>query len=129
MSFPFSHLSGPARAPLSLRKVAVPKLKPLRCVVNAVQSSEDLLIKGKVSVGIDLGTTNSVVAIVTEQAGPFCLPIHNNENLMPSIVAFTSDQAVLVGNAAKQQASSNPDNTFYSVKRIIGKEYSSVAKV
>ena len=73
-------------------------------------------------IGIDLGTTNSCVAIM-EGGKPKV--IENNEGMRttPSIVAFTNDNEVLVGQSAKRQAVTNPDNTLYAIKRLIGRNF------
>nr|YP_009399754.1 Hsp70-type chaperone [Digenea simplex]ARW69573.1 Hsp70-type chaperone [Digenea simplex] len=78
-------------------------------------------------IGIDLGTTNSVVAVM-EAGKP--IVISNKEGLRttPSVVAYTKKQDKLVGNIAKRQAVMNPENTFYSVKRFIGRKYDEVVK-
>ena len=72
-------------------------------------------------IGIDLGTTNSCVAVVT---GGETRVLENNEGARttPSVVAFT-DEETLVGASARRQAVTNPDNTFHSVKRLIGRQY------
>ncbi|MGO1072868.1 molecular chaperone DnaK [Lysobacter sp. CA199] len=77
---------------------------------------------GKI-IGIDLGTTNSCVAIME---GGKAKVIENSEGdrTTPSIVAFTKDGEVLVGASAKRQAVTNPKNTFYAVKRLIGRKFS-----
>ena len=76
---------------------------------------------GKV-IGIDLGTTNSCVAVMEGKTA--CL-IENAEGMRttPSIVAFTSDGERLVGQPAKRQAVTNPENTIFAVKRLIGRRY------
>nr|YP_010903508.1 Hsp70-type chaperone [Hypnea cryptica]WCH55961.1 Hsp70-type chaperone [Hypnea cryptica] len=73
---------------------------------------------GKV-VGIDLGTTNSVVAVM-EGGKPTVIPNKEGLRTTPSVVAYTKKQDKLVGQIAKRQAVMNPENTFYSVKRFIG---------
>ena len=77
---------------------------------------------GKV-IGIDLGTTNSCVAIMEGKAAKV---IENSEGdrTTPSVVAFTKDDEVLVGQPAKRQAVTNPQNTLFAVKRLIGRRYS-----
>jgi molecular chaperone DnaK len=75
-------------------------------------------------IGIDLGTTNSVVAIV--QGGqPQVIKNRTGQLLTPSVVAVTSGGRRLVGNLAKRQAITNPENTVYASKRLIGRKYSS----
>jgi molecular chaperone DnaK len=73
-------------------------------------------------IGIDLGTTNSVVAIV-EGGEPKVLINEEGSRLTPSIVAFAKDGEILVGGPAKRQAIVNPENTIYSVKRLMGRRY------
>ena len=77
---------------------------------------------GKI-IGIDLGTTNSCVAVME---GGVAKVIENSEGdrTTPSIVAFTKDGEVIVGASAKRQAVTNPKNTFYAVKRLIGRKFS-----
>ena len=70
-------------------------------------------------VGIDLGTTNSVVAAI-EGGQPTVITNAEGLRTTPSIVAYTKKQELLVGQIAKRQAVINPENTFYSVKRFIG---------
>jgi molecular chaperone DnaK len=73
-------------------------------------------------IGIDLGTTNSCVAVMEGKASKV---IENSEgrNTTPSIVAFTDDGERLVGQPAKRQAVTNPERTFFAVKRLIGRRY------
>ena len=73
-------------------------------------------------IGIDLGTTNSCVAVME---GTTARVIENSEGdrTTPSIVAFTKDNEVLVGAPAKRQSVTNPKNTFYAVKRLIGRKF------
>ena len=75
---------------------------------------------GKV-VGIDLGTTNSVVAVM-EGGKPTVIPNAEGFRTTPSVIAYTKNGDRLVGQIAKRQAVINPDNTFYSVKRFIGRK-------
>ncbi len=73
-------------------------------------------------IGIDLGTTNSVVAVM-EGGAPKVLVNEEGARTTPSIVAFTKDGEKLVGQVAKRQAVTNPENTIYSAKRFIGRKY------
>ncbi|MBC7189887.1 molecular chaperone DnaK [Candidatus Aerophobetes bacterium] len=73
-------------------------------------------------IGIDLGTTNSCVAVM-EGDEPKVIPNQEGSRTTPSVVAFTDKGEILVGGPAKRQAITNPENTIYSVKRIIGRRY------
>jgi molecular chaperone DnaK len=73
-------------------------------------------------IGIDLGTTNSCVAVM-EGATPKVIENAEGGRTTPSIVAFTSDSERLVGQAAKRQAVTNPEHTFFAIKRLIGRRY------
>ncbi len=79
---------------------------------------------GKV-IGIDLGTTNSCVAVLEGQ-DPVVIPNQEGSRTTPSVVAFTRDGERLVGAAAKRQAVTNPENTVFSVKRFMGRLHSEV---
>jgi molecular chaperone DnaK len=74
-------------------------------------------------VGIDLGTTNSVVAVM-EGGSPTVIPTAEGSRLLPSVVAFLKNGEGVVGQTAKRQAVVNSENTLYSVKRLIGRRYS-----
>src|SRR5499425_3222851 len=76
---------------------------------------------GKI-IGIDLGTTNSVVAIM-EGGKPRVIENSEGDRTTPSIVAFTKDGEVLVGQPAKRQAVTNPQNTLFAIKRLIGRKF------
>ncbi len=79
---------------------------------------------GKI-IGIDLGTTNSVVAVM--QAGqPTVIPNQEGARTTPSVVAFTKSGERLVGQAAKRQAVTNPENTVFSIKRFMGRRFDEV---
>ena len=73
-------------------------------------------------IGIDLGTTNSCVAIL-ESGKPRVIENSEGARTTPSIVAFSTDNEVLVGQSAKRQAVTNPKNTLYAVKRLIGRRF------
>ena len=74
------------------------------------------------TIGIDLGTTNSCVAVL-EGSEPRVLENSEGDRTTPSIVAFTDSGEVLVGQSAKRQAVTNPDNTLFAVKRLIGRRF------
>jgi len=76
---------------------------------------------GKI-IGIDLGTTNSCVAVM-EGGKPKVIENSEGDRTTPSIVAFTNDNEVLVGQSAKRQAVTNPSNTLHAVKRLIGRKF------
>jgi molecular chaperone DnaK len=76
-------------------------------------------------IGIDLGTTNSVVAVM-EGGDPTVIPNQEGSRLTPSVVAFTKDGEILVGQVAKRQAITNPENTVFSIKRFMGRRYDEV---
>ena len=79
---------------------------------------------GKV-VGIDLGTTNSCVAVM-EGGKPTVIANAEGFRTTPSVVAYTKNQDQLVGQIAKRQAVMNPENTFYSAKRFVGRRVDEV---
>jgi molecular chaperone DnaK len=78
-------------------------------------------------IGIDLGTTNSVVAVM-EGGEPTVIPNSEGGRTTPSVVAFTKDGSRLVGQVAKRQAVTNPENTIYSIKRFMGRRYDEVTE-
>ncbi len=73
-------------------------------------------------IGIDLGTTNSCVAVM-EGDTPKVIENSEGDRTTPSIVAFTKDDEVLVGQSAKRQSVTNPENTIFAVKRLIGRQF------
>ncbi len=78
-------------------------------------------------IGIDLGTTNSVVAVM-EGGQPAVIPNQEGGRTTPSVVAFTKNGERLVGQVAKRQAVTNPENTIYSIKRFMGRRLSEVGQ-
>jgi molecular chaperone DnaK len=76
-------------------------------------------------IGIDLGTTNSVVAVM-EGGQPAVIPNQEGGRTTPSVVAFTKSGERLVGQVAKRQAVTNPENTIYSIKRFMGRRFNEV---
>src|SRR3954462_8034875 len=78
------------------------------------------------AVGIDLGTTNSVVAATMEGGQAEVIPNAEGQRTTPSVVAFTEDGQRLVGQVARRQAILNPEATIYSAKRFIGRTWGEV---
>jgi len=78
-------------------------------------------------IGIDLGTTNSVVAVM-EGGEPVVITNPEGGRLTPSVVAFTKAGERLVGQVAKRQAVTNPENTIFSIKRFMGRKYDEVSE-
>jgi molecular chaperone DnaK len=79
------------------------------------------------AIGIDLGTTNSVVAVM-EGGEPKVIVNEEGSRLTPSVVAFTKDGEILVGQVAKRQAITNPENTLFSIKRFMGRRCEEVTE-
>ncbi len=77
------------------------------------------------TIGIDLGTTNSVVAVI-EGGDPVVISNQEGSRITPSVVAFSKDGEILVGQVAKRQAVTNPENTVFSIKRFMGRRYDEV---
>src|ERR1700679_2638103 len=112
----------------------------IRCQFGAARGARDCLSPGRRThqhiyealmadkvIGIDLGTTISVVAVV-QGGDPVVIPNAEGGRTTPSVVAFTKDGERLVGQIAKRQAVTNPENTIYSAKRFIGRKFSEVTE-
>ena len=85
------------------------------------------LQKDEIIVGIDLGTTNSLVAIIhPEDKQPLALKEHNSASLVPSIIYFDENNQVIVGEEAKQHLITEPERTIFSAKRLMGKSYNDI---
>ena len=78
-------------------------------------------------IGIDLGTTNSVVSVMSE-GEPVVIQNAEGQRTTPSIVAYTDKGERLVGQVAKNQVITNPENTIRSIKRFMGRQYGEVEK-
>lgn len=93
----------------------------------AINIATGTIQKEEIIVGIDLGTTNSLVAIIhPDTKQPIALKDIDNKTLVPSIIHFGEHNAISVGNEAKQYLETDPSNTIYSVKRLMGKSYKDV---
>src|SRR5512141_1964540 len=78
-------------------------------------------------IGIDLGTTNSVVSVM-EGGQPVVIANQEGGRTTPSVVAFVKSGEKLVGQVAKRQAVTNPENTIYSIKRFMGRRFEEVTE-
>jgi len=93
----------------------------------AINIATGSLQQEEIIVGIDLGTTNSLVAIIhPESKKPVALKEHNSSSLVPSVIHFGKNGDITVGNEAKQYLVSDPANTVFSTKRLMGKTYNDV---
>ncbi len=93
----------------------------------AINIATGSLQQEEIIVGIDLGTTNSLVAIIhPESKKPVALKEHNSSSLVPSVIHFGKNAGITVGNEAKQYLVSDPANTIFSAKRLMGKTYNDV---
>ena len=84
-----------------------------------------MAVSGEKIIGIDLGTTNSVVSIM-EGGEPRVIANQEGSRTTPSVIAFTTKGETLVGEPAKRQAVTNPQNTIYSIKRFMGRRHREV---
>ena len=78
-------------------------------------------------IGIDLGTTNSCVAVLDGDK-PRVIENAEGDRTTPSIIAYTNDGETLVGQSAKRQAVTNPQNTIFSVKRFMGRKFDEIGE-
>jgi molecular chaperone HscA len=92
----------------------------------SINIKEGTISKPDIIVGIDLGTTNSLVAIINKNGMPEALRDAAKTAIVPSIIHF-GKEGISVGNAAKQHLIDDPENTIYSVKRLMGKAYKDIA--
>lgn len=95
----------------------------------AINIKEGTIRKEEIIVGIDLGTTNSLVAIIDRKSGqPLALKDEAKTSMVPSVIHFSENGEVTVGNAAKAHLTDDPEHTIYSIKRMMGKSYRDVAE-
>jgi molecular chaperone HscA len=91
--------------------------------------SGDIKKETELIVGIDLGTTNSLVAYIKDGQAEAVKGKNGKSTLVPSVIHFNPEGKIIVGDAAKEKLISDPENTIYSVKRLMGKSYHDVANV
>jgi molecular chaperone HscA len=95
----------------------------------AINIATGSLQQEEIIVGIDLGTTNSLVAIIhPETKQPVALKEHNTSSLVPSVIYFDEQNNIIVGEAAKEQLVAAPQRTIFSAKRLMGKQYAELKK-
>jgi len=93
----------------------------------AINIATGSLQQEEMIVGIDLGTTNSLVSIIhPETKQPIALKEHNTSSLVPSVIHFDEAGNIVVGEEAKKQLISQPQNTIFSAKRLMGKSYNDI---
>src|SRR6516164_5428226 len=92
--------------------------------MKSLRKKKEKIIMSKI-IGIDLGTTNSCVSVM-EGTQPVVIANSEGSRTTPSIVAFTKSGERLVGQAAKRQAVTNPQNTIFSIKRFMGRKFGEV---
>src|SRR5204862_7105250 len=98
-----------------------------RSIRPASHPYQELRVMAEKIIGIDLGTTNSVVAVM-EGGDPVVIPNAEGGRVTPSVVAFTKDGERLVGQGAKRQAVTNPQNTVFAIKRFMGRRVNEVVE-
>ena len=93
----------------------------------AINIATGSLQKDEVIVGIDLGTTNSLIAIIhPDTKKPVALKQHNASSIVPSVIYFDEQGNVEVGEQAKEKLELHPERTIFSAKRLMGKSYEDV---
>ncbi len=93
----------------------------------AINIATGSLQQAEMIVGIDLGTTNSLIAIVhPETKQPICLKEHNANSIVPSVIYFDEDSNIIVGDEALKQLEISPENTIFSAKRLMGKSFNDI---
>ena len=94
--------------------------------INLREGSVEKEKQAPLIVGIDLGTTNSLVAYVKDGSAQIVKDGSNSSNLVPSIIHIQEDGSLVIGSEAKNRLILNPENTIYSVKRLMGKSYNDI---
>jgi molecular chaperone DnaK len=110
----------PSHQPIRIRTIAARRNREFYA------KEQFIMARGEKIIGIDLGTTNSVVAVM-EGKDAKVIPNAEGNRLTPSVVAFTDKGDILVGEPARRQAVTNPKRTIYSIKRFMGRRHNEVA--
>jgi len=95
----------------------------------SINIKEGSISKQEVIVGIDLGTTNSLVAIINKSGVPEALKDAAKSSIVPSIIHFSEHGSITVGDSARKHLIEDPERTIYSVKRLMGKSYNDIAAI
>lgn len=96
--------------------------------INLQKGKIDSQADHEVIIGIDLGTTNSLVAYIDHCSNaPLCISDEGSKNLVPSVVHFGENASILIGDAAKKMLEINPSRTIFSAKRLMGKSYNDIS--
>jgi hypothetical protein len=96
--------------------------------INLQKGKIDSQADHEVIIGIDLGTTNSLVAYIDHCSNaPICISNEGSKNLVPSVVHFGENGAIIIGDAAKKMLEINPSRTIFSAKRLMGKSYNDIS--
>lgn len=96
--------------------------------INLQKGKIDSQADHEVIIGIDLGTTNSLVAYIDHCSNaPVCISNEGSKNLVPSVVHFGENGAIIIGDAAKKMLEINPSRTIFSAKRLMGKSYNDIS--
>src|SRR5688572_10133178 len=112
---------------IEVQAVALQSAKSESMAKIAINIATGSLQKEEIIVGIDLGTTNSLVAIIhPDSKQAYVLKEHNSHALVPSIIYFDDSNNIIVGEEARQHLVSEPQRTIFSAQRLMGKSYDDI---